>query len=70
MIIYSRTALAEDTSGNLTRLKTIGPEQDSLKTNDQNSQQYLMSILEQLKIMNFYLSTLVDYSVDEVIETG
>lgn len=67
MIIYSRTALAQDVDGNLTRLTTVGPNQDSVKTYDQNSQQYLESILEQLRIMNFHLGLLTDNQVDETI---
>ena len=41
MIIYSRTTLAQDIEGNLTRLTTTGPQQDSVKTYDQNTQQWL-----------------------------
>jgi len=41
MIIYSRTALATDVDGNLTKFKTVGVEQDELKTSDQLNNQYL-----------------------------
>jgi hypothetical protein len=48
MIIYSRTALATDVDGNLTKLTTTGSEQDSVKTYDQNSQQLLEGIYNQM----------------------
>lgn len=67
MIIYSRTALAQDVDGNLTRLTTTGPQQDSVKTYDQNSQQFLENILEQLKILNFQMATLTENEIDEIL---
>jgi len=68
MIIYSRTALATDVDGNLTKLTTTGPNQDSVKTFDHNTQQFLENILEQLKILNFQMSTLTENSINEIIE--
>lgn len=68
MIIYSRTALAQDTYGNLTRLTTTGPEQDSVKTYDHNAQEYLANILEQLRILNFQMATITENFISETIE--
>lgn len=66
MIIYSRTALAQDVDGNLTRLTTTGPHQDSVKTYDINIQRYLPEILEQLKILNFHMYTITENDIDEI----
>ncbi len=66
MIIYSRTSLATDTDGNLTKLTTVGPQQDKVKVYDQNSDQYQEQILEQLRILNFQLSILTENSIDEI----
>lgn len=68
MIIYSRTALATDSDGNLTRLETTGPNQDELKTSDQTNNQYLEMIYEQLKVLNFQMGTLTDNQLEEIIE--
>jgi len=68
MIIYSRTAIANTVDGDLTKLTTTGPNQDSVKTFDHNTQQFLENILEQLKILNFQMSTLTENQIDEIIE--
>jgi len=68
MIIYSRNYIAQNTDGDLTRLTTTGPEQDSVKTYDQNTQQLLEGIYEQMKILNFQISTLTENQIDEIIE--
>lgn len=68
MIIYSRTALANDVDGNLTRLTTTGSQQDSVKTFDNNAQQYLERILNQLEILNFQMATITENNLDEIIE--
>lgn len=67
MIIYSRTSLAQDTEGNLTRLKTVGPQQDEVKTSDQVNNQYLEMIYEQLKVLNFQMATLTENQIDEIL---
>lgn len=53
MIIYSRTALAQDSDGNLTRLKTLQPN-EQLSVNDEESLDILYKILEELKKNNIY----------------
>lgn len=68
MIIYSRTALAQDIDGNLTRLTTTGENLDSVKTYDQNSQRYLEEILNQLKILNFQMGTITENFIEEIGE--
>lgn len=67
MIIYSRTSLATDTDGNLTRLTTVGPEKDEVKTSDQTNNQYLEMIYEQLKVLNFQISTLTENEIDQIL---
>lgn len=67
MIIYSRTSLAQDSDGNLTRLTTVGPTQDELKVNDQITSQYMEAIYEQLKILNFQISTITENQIDEIL---
>ncbi len=66
MIIYSRTALAQDSHGNLTRLTTIGPHQDEVKTSDTKSQEYLSEILNQLRVLNFHLSVVTEVDIEEI----
>lgn len=68
MLIYSRTAIAQTTDGNLTRLTTTGPKQDSVKTYDHNTQQLLEGIFNQLKILNFQIATITENSLEEIIE--
>lgn len=68
MIIYSRTALAQDVDGNLTKLTTVGPEQDSVKTTDQNNNELLREILNQLKVLNFQIATITENEIDEIGE--
>lgn len=68
MIIYSRTALAQDTDGNLTRLTTVGPEQNELQVQETNLSEYIEEIIDQLKITNFQLSTLTENFIDEMGE--
>ena len=65
MIIYSRTALAQDVNGNLTKLKTTGPERDSVKTYDENSIELLKSIENQMKILNFHMSVITENFLEE-----
>ncbi|MFW6046342.1 MAG: hypothetical protein ACOCP4_00865 [Candidatus Woesearchaeota archaeon] len=68
MIIYSRTALAQNVDGELTRLTPTGPEQDSVKTFDHNTQQLLEGIYEQMKILNFQMAIITENDIDEIIE--
>lgn len=49
MIIYSRTALAQDTDGNLTRLITAGPKQDELLVKDLSGNEWTEAIYKELK---------------------
>lgn len=66
MIIYSRTALAQDTDGNLTKLTTTGLDKDELKTFDHLSRELLSYILDQLKILNFQMATITENQIDEI----
>ena len=68
MIIYSRTAISQDTNGNLKKLTVTGVEQDSIKTFDLNSHEYLEKIFEQMKIINFQLGTITENFIDEIGE--
>jgi hypothetical protein len=68
MIVYSRTALSSDTEGNLTRLTTIGPNQNELLTNDINLSEKLDEIIRLMKVMNFNLSTITGNFTDEIGE--
>lgn len=68
MIIYSRTALAQDIDGNLTKLTTTGEHLDSVKTYDQHSQIFLEKILNQLKILNFQMGTITENFIEEIGE--
>lgn len=67
MIVYSRTSLAQDIDGNLTRLTTIGPELDEVKTSDQTNNQYLEMIYEQLKVLNFQIATITENQIEEIL---
>jgi len=68
MIVYSRTCLSQDSDGNLTRLTTTGPQQDSVKTYDHNTQQLLEGIYNQLKVLNFQIATITENFPEEIIE--
>lgn len=68
MIIYSRTALATDSEGNLTRITTVGPEQNEVKVSDQTGNEYLEQILEQIRILNFQMATITENFVDSFQE--
>lgn len=67
MIIYSRTKIAQTSDGDLTDLKTVGPEQDEVKTSDQVNNQYLEMIYEQLKILNFQIGTITENQLEEIL---
>jgi len=66
MIIYSRTALANDTEGNLTRLTTTGPQQDAVKTYDINLAEKLDEVINEMRITNFHLSLITENFIDEI----
>ena len=68
MIIYSRTALATDAEGNLTRLKTVGAKNDAVKTYDENFAETMDEILNQLRIMNFHLGLITENQIEEIGE--
>jgi len=68
MIIYSRTSLALDNDGNVTKLTAVGPNDDQLRTYDQNTQQLLEGIYNQLKILNFQMGTITENAIDEMGE--
>ncbi len=68
MLLYSRTALAQDDDGNLTRLTTIGPNQNELLTNDINLSEKLDEIIRLMRVMNFNLSTITGNFTDEIGE--
>lgn len=68
MIIYSRTALAQDPNGNVTKITATGPYADEFKVFDQNSQEYLYNILEQMKILNFQMATITENVIEETGE--
>lgn len=68
MIIYSRTALAQDVYGNLTRLTTSGPEQDEVKVADQNANENLNEVVKQLRILNFQMATITENFLDDFPE--
>lgn len=68
MIIYSRTSLATDSEGNLTRLKTIGTGSDAVKTYDENFAETMDEILNQLRITNFQLSLITENPIEEIGE--
>lgn len=53
MLIYSRTALSQDSEGNLTQLRTLKPN-DQLSVNDEESLDVLYKILKELKKNNMY----------------
>lgn len=68
MIIYSRTSLAQDTDGNLTRLTTVGPEQDEVKVSDQIGNQHLENMVNQLRILNFQIATITENPLTEILD--
>lgn len=68
MILYSRNSIAQDVDGNLTKLTTTGPEQDSVKTYDQNTQQLLENIYNQLKMLNFQMATITENWIEDIGE--
>jgi hypothetical protein len=67
MIIYSRTSLAQDNDGNVTKLNAVGPNSDQLRTYDQNTQQLLEGIYNQLKVLNFQMATITENSIEEIL---
>lgn len=68
MIIYSRTSLAQTSDGDLTRLTTVGPNQDEVKTSDQDNNELLRSIYNELKVLNFQMATITENNLDEIGE--
>lgn len=68
MIIYSRTSLAVDNNGDVTKLTAVGPNDDQLRTYDQNTQQLLEGIFDQLKILNFQMATITENFIEEIGE--
>lgn len=58
--------IAHTSNWELTKLITVGPEQDELKTYDQNATELLKSIYEQLKILNFQIATITENSINEI----
>lgn len=66
MLIYSRTALAADSDGNLTKLTTAGPHQDELRISNPDGNALLESIYNQLKVLNFQMATLTENSINEI----
>ena len=68
MIIYSRTALAQTSDGELVKLTTVGPEQDELKINDQDSNELLRNIYNQIRVLNFQMATITENHLDEIGE--
>ena len=65
--MYSRTSLALDNDGNVTKLNAVGPNSDQLRTYDQNTQQLLEGIYEQLRILNFQMATITENSIEEIL---
>lgn len=68
MMIYSRTALATDSNGNLTKLTISGSQSDELRTVDSDGNELLRQIYNQLKILNFHMSTITENDLEEIGE--
>jgi hypothetical protein len=61
MIVYaSPKALGTDTEGDTQPISVMGPQQDSLKIEDQEQYGLLNNILKELKIMNLHMTLITD----------
>ena len=64
MIVYANgKVLGTDSEGNTSEIAAQGINGDELKISDNESRDYLRSILSELKIMNLHMSFLNDTSL-------
>jgi hypothetical protein len=64
MIIYANgKVLATDSDGNTQEVAVIGPYSDELKVGDDESRDYLHSIIKELRILNLHMSMMTDQNI-------
>jgi hypothetical protein len=64
MIVYANGRVrATDDDGDTQDITAQGPESDELKVSDNESRDYLHSIIKELKILNLHMSMLTDQHI-------
>ena len=64
MIVYANGKVkGTDVDGNTSDITAQGPEDDELKVSDNQSRDYLHSIIKELRILNLHMSMITDQHI-------